>query len=127
MKGEIPVDEKSRFELISQSKAARTEAEKELVFKVPEPVFQRVFWYSLNKISRYPKSYNIGFDYLPYLLRTELIDHFVAEEINLRSEALRMIRKGGKCSVFNMQNESVSPSMSKRSRTACGLPVRALQ
>lgn len=53
MKGEIPVDEKSRFELISQSKAARTEAEKELGFKVPEPVFQRVFWYSLNKISRY--------------------------------------------------------------------------
>lgn len=84
------------LELIKQSKEARAAAEKELGFEVPESVFQHVFWYSLNKIVHYPKRCNIGFDYLPYLLRTELIDFFVREEINLRSELIREKRKEGR-------------------------------
>lgn len=89
------MDETKISELISQSKLARAKAEEELGFMVPEAVFQHVFWYSLNKISRYPKRLHIGFDYLPYLLRTELIDYFVIEDINLRSEFLRAAKKGG--------------------------------
>lgn len=107
------MERKQILELIEKSRGARAAAEEELGFEVPESVFQHVFWYSLNKIVRYPKSCNIGFDYLPYLLRTELHDFFVREEINLRSEPNRQLREERReKDVRSLPHESVQSALS---------------